>query len=173
GILDALREAVDAAYEAGVILVCAAGNIVNPVVAPARLSRTLAIGGVTREDRPWSGSSYGPQTDFSSYADGLRRANPVPGGRFEYAGGGDGTSYATAITSGTAALWLAHHGADLDARYAQPWQRVEAFRSVLRASARVPPGWQPGAFGTGIVDVAAVLQAELPPASALVRQPPA
>jgi hypothetical protein len=170
-VVDELRDAIDEAYDAGVIMVCAAGNIVNPVVAPARLARTLAVGGVTQADVPWSGSSYGPETDFSSYADGIRRASTRYGPRYEYSGGGDGTSYATAITSGTAALWLAHHAAALDAAYPQPWQRVEAFRAVARACARVPAGWNAGAFGTGILDVAAVLQQALPSAGSLQAQP--
>jgi hypothetical protein len=161
-----LRDAINEAYDAGVIMVCAAGNIVNPVVAPARLARTLAVGGVTQADQPWSGSSYGPETDFSSYADGIRRATTQRPARYGYGGGGDGTSYATAITSGAAALWIAHHGAALDAAYPQPWQRVEAFREVARTSVRVPANWNPGAFGTGILDVEAVLKAPLPPAAA-------
>lgn len=160
-----LRAAIDEAYEAGVIMVCAAGNIVNPVVAPARLNRTLAVGGVTAADLPWSGSSYGPQTDFSGYADDLRRANVKAGAKYSYAGGGDGTSYATAMTSGAAALWLAHHAEHLAAAYPQPWQRIEAFRSVARQTARVPPGWKSGAFGTGILDIEALLKAPLPPAA--------
>ena len=172
-IVDALRDAVNEAYDAGVIMACAAGNIVNPVVAPARLSRTIAVGGVTQADVPWSGSSYGPETDFSGYADGIRRPSTRRGPKYEYGGGGDGTSYATATTSGAAALWLAHHAAFLDALYPRPWQRVEAFRTVVRASARVPAVWNPGAFGAGIIDVAAVLNEPLPPASALEAQPPA
>ncbi len=162
-----LRDAVNEAYDAGVIMVCAAGNIVNPVVAPARLNRTLAVGGVTAADVPWSGSSYGPETDWSSYADGLRRANVDRGPRFGYAGGGDGTSYATAITSGAAALWLAHHGAALDAAYPQPWQHIEAFRTLAALSSRVPSGWNAGAFGAGILDIEALLRAPLPPAAAV------
>ena len=162
-----LRDAVNEAYDAGVIMVCAAGNIVNPVVAPARLNRTLAVGGVTAADVPWSGSSYGPETDWSSYADDLRRADVKRGPRFSFAGGGDGTSYATAITSGAAALWLAHHGAAIDAAYPQPWQRIEAFRTLAVQTARVPPGWNAGAFGAGILDVEALLLAPLPPAAAV------
>lgn len=160
-----LRDAVNHAYDAGVIMVCAAGNIVNPVVAPARLARTLAVGGVTQADIPWSGSSYGPETDLSCYADGIRRADTRRPARYSYGGGGDGTSYATAMTSGAAALWLAHHGAALDAAYPQAWQRVEAFRDAVRSSARVPANWNPGAFGAGILDVGALLKEPLPPAT--------
>ena len=161
-----LRRALDEAYDAGVIVVCAAGNVVNPVVAPARLERTLAVGGVTADEVPWAGSSYGPETDFSGYAAGIRRAHVEAGPKFSYVGDGDGTSYATAMTSGAAALWLAHHGAALDAAYPLAWQRVEAFRTVARQTAHVPTVWNPGAFGSGILDIEALLKEPLPPAAA-------
>jgi hypothetical protein len=164
-VYKAVRDAINEAYEAGVILVCAAGNIVNPVVAPARLNRTLAVGGVTAADLPWAGSSYGPQTDVSCYADDIRRADVLPGPSYPFAGGGDGTSYATAMTSGAAALWLAHHGAALDQAYPKPWQRIEAFRTVVQQTARVPPVWNVGAFGAGILDIEALLGAPLPAAA--------
>ncbi|MBQ0932722.1 S8/S53 family peptidase [Ideonella sp. 4Y16] len=168
-----LRAALNQAYEAGVILCCAAGNIVNDVVPPAALPRSIAAGGVTSEDRPWSGSAYGPETDWSAPAAGLRRADVRRGGRLGYADGGDGTSYAAAISSAAAALWLARHGAALDAAYPQPWQRVEAFRHCARASARVPALWNAGAFGSGILDLEALLQCPLPQAAALTKAPAA
>jgi len=170
----AMRDAVNLAWERGVILVCAAGNHVNDVVAPARLDRTLAVGGVTSTEAPWSGSSFGPETDISGPAADLRRAQVRRPGApvYTYAFGGDGTSYATAMTSGAAALWLVHRGAEIGAAYAQPWQRVAAFIEIVRRTAHVPPNWQPGAFGTGVLDVEAVLNAALPPAAGLV-QPPA
>jgi Subtilase family len=161
----AMRDAINEAYDAGVIMVCAAGNIVNDVVAPARLSRTLAIGGVTAADIPWAGSSYGPETDLSSYAAGVRRGSVGTRGGYDFGVADSGTSYATAITSGAAALWLAHHGTRLAAQYPLPWHRVEAFGTVVRQTARVPGAWRPGAFGTGILDVLALLNAPLPPAA--------
>ena len=42
-VLPEMKRALDRAYEAGVIVVCAAGNYVDPVVAPARLSRTVGM----------------------------------------------------------------------------------------------------------------------------------
>ncbi|WP_284614331.1 S8/S53 family peptidase [Aquabacterium humicola] len=165
-----LRRALDKAYERGVIVVCAAGNVVQDVVAPARLNRTLAIGGVTRLDgqlKPWSGSSHGPEVEWSGPAEGIRRAESRPDGSMVYSGGGDGTSYATAMTAGAAALWLARHGdAALATQYPLPWQRIEAFKALARQTVRVPPGWQPGSFGDGVLDVAALLAAPLPAAAA-------
>ena len=157
-----LRRAVNEAYDAGVILVCAAGNHVNAVVGPACLARTVAVAGVTRNDTPWSGSSFGPEVDFSAPAADLRRASVKRTAKFSYGFGGDGTSYATAITTGAAALWLTHRATEISQAYPQPWQRVEAFRTLACRTARVPAVWQPGSFGAGILDVAALLDAALP-----------
>ena len=157
-----MKRALNDAYDAGVILVCAAGNHVNSVVAPARLARTLAVGGVTQADAPWAGSSYGPEVDLSAPAAEIRRANTALPAKYSYRPGGDGTSYATALTTGAAALWLAHHGASLDAAYPLRWQRVEAFRLLATQTVRTPSPWQPGSFGSGVLDVEALLNAPLP-----------
>jgi hypothetical protein len=160
-----LRQAVNRCYEAGTILVCAAGNIVNNVVAPACFPRAIAVAGVTPQDRPWSGSAFGPEVAFSAPSDQIRRAQVKGTAPAGYAGGGDGTSYATALTTGTAALWLVHRGAEIAARYPAPWQRIEAFRTLARQTARKPPGWVvDGGFGAGILDAGALLAADLPDA---------
>jgi hypothetical protein len=168
--IGAMKSAVNDAYEAGVIMICAAGNYVNSVVAPARLQRTIAVGGVTFESKPWSGSSYGPEVDFSAPAADLRRASTQAVADYVYAAGGDGTSYATAITSGAAALWLAYHGAEkLRDTYPLPWQRVEAFRAIATQTTRQPPVWNLGAFGSGVLDVDALLAQPLPAGNTLTK----
>jgi Subtilase family len=172
-VVKEMRRAVNDAYDAGVIMVCAAGNYVNSVVAPARLSRTLAVAGVNQDLTWWSGSSHGPAADWSAPAANLRRATTSKPGRYGYGAGGDGTSYATAMTAGAAALWLARHTAALDAQYPMPWQRVEAFKLLATQTTFKPPHWQPGSFGSGVLDVQALLTAPLPPASALVQAAPA
>ena len=174
GIRKNLRKALNEAYDAGVIVVCAAGNVVQDVVAPARLSRSLAIGGVARVNGnlvPWSGSSHGPEVDISGPAEGIRRADTKQG-QPVYSGGGDGTSYATAATAGAAALWLARHAGSLDTQYPKRWQRIEAFKQVLRSSVSIPSPWHPGSFGTGVLDVHALLSAALP-APATTQDSPA
>jgi subtilisin family serine protease len=72
---DRLRKAIDNAYENGVILVTAAGNVWGPVVAPARLNRTLTVGGCTPALTPWIGSSFGPEVDLCAPAWPIRRAS--------------------------------------------------------------------------------------------------
>jgi hypothetical protein len=171
GATPAMRRAVDRCYDAGTILICAAGNIVNDVVAPAKFPRAIAVAGVAPDDKPWGGSAFGPEVAFSAPSEQIRRAQvkrTVPKG---YAGGGDGTSYATALTTGVAALWLKHRSAEIAQAYTEPWQKIEAFRTLARQTARKPPGWQPdGGFGAGILDAGALLAAPLPAAAALVER---
>lgn len=158
-----LKDAIDHAYEQGVILVCAAGNYFRDVRVPASFARTLAIGGTNYSNRPWRNGSFGAEVDLSAPSDDIRRASPKNGtNAFTYELGGDGTSYAAALTTAAVALWLTHHGASLATRYPQAWQRVEAARRLLQASARRPSGWQLGTHGTGILDISALLASTLP-----------
>lgn len=162
-----MKRAINDAYDAGVILICAAGNYGSVVRAPARWPRTVAVGGVTTDDRPWSGSCYGPEVDFSAPAADLRRAEPETGG---YRNLGKGTSYATAMATGAAALWLTHRRAELQATYGgERWKIPEAFRLLARQTARRPDRWQPGSHGDGILNIEALLKVPLP--TALVRAP--
>jgi len=170
GVLD---KAVDEAYLAGVIFVCAAGQPLRHVVSPAHGRRTIAAAGSTVGSVPWGQSAYGSAVDWSAPAAHIHRAEMRRPATPAYAAGGDGTSYATAITSGAAALWLARHGDALAATYTQAWQRVEAFKSVAKATARAMSNQQPGSFGAGILDVAALLNEPLPPAAALQQEAPA
>lgn len=89
----------------------------------------------------------------------------------------EGTTYATPITASAAALWLAHHTDEaLTVRYPSGWQRVEAFRHLLRSSAA--PHRDPAScdrYGAGLLDVEALLKAPLPEPGELRRAdvPPA
>jgi hypothetical protein len=171
--------AVDRAYERGVILVAAAGNYTSEVTYPGRYSRAIAVGGVTKTDEPWNSSSRGVSVAVSAPADLIWRADwnraadgtPTPVyGNTSGGSNANGTSYATVHVSAAAALWLAHHGAALDPYRARPWQIVEAFRGVLKSSARRPANWNDKLFGAGILDIAALLGAQLPAPSSLVYQ---
>lgn len=41
----------------------------------------------------------------------------------------------------TAAMWLLHRGAEIDTAYPRKWQWVEAFRTVLEATAQPGVDW--------------------------------
>ena len=171
-----LGKAIDEAYMAGVIFVCAAGQPLRHVISPAHGRRTIAVAGsTTNSDKvsvPWGKSAYGPAVDWTAPSDHIYRAEMKRPATSAYAGDGDGTSYATAITSGAAALWLARHGGALTTAYPLAWQRVEAFKAVAKATARLMPNQQPGSFGAGILDVVAMLNAALPPAASLRQESP-
>ena len=171
-VTERLRQAIDQAYEQGVILVCAAGNVWDPVVAPARLRRTLAVAGSTPARMPWLGSSFGPEVDLAAPAWPIRRATVDRRGAPSY-GHGDGTSFATPQVAGTAAMWLRLRGAELAAAYPRKWQRVEAFKRVVTASVQAGEGWNRNLYGAGLLDAEATLKAALPDAASLEKDAPA
>jgi subtilisin family serine protease len=150
GFNAATRRAFDRAYEMGVIVVCAAGQVIDRVIYPARYTRTIAVGGFRR-----GGNEHYPQFDYDipervdiwAQADGINRAfaerqadGTILRGYAEDQGDGSekisGTSYATPQVAAAATLWVDHH---IDALpkpgEAEAWRTVEAFRAALVASA--------------------------------------
>lgn len=167
-----VQEALDEAYERGVILVAAAGQYyLFGVVAPARLKHSIAVGGTIPGLKVWPASCSGREVDICAPAEPIRVATTTHDGDYRYTyGESNGTSYATPLVAGTAALWLTRWQGTLDTMYPQPWQRVEAFRHQLRAKAQVPPGWNTNRHGAGVLDAATTVQAALPDPSMLVRE---
>jgi hypothetical protein len=160
----AVHSAIRDAISRNVIVLAAAGNCVRTVVWPARYSEVIAVAGTNVADRPWKGSCRGYAVDISAPAEFVWRAqraaasDPQDG-----VSGGQGTSFAVALTAGVAALWLSSHGAEVVARKAAALgitvQRL--FRAALRQTARAPAGWDDEKFGAGIVDAAALLALSL------------
>ncbi|WP_461147147.1 S8 family serine peptidase [Spirosoma pulveris] len=146
------------AYEKGVIWVCAAGNEVGLVVAPALYPGTIAVAATNPEDKPWSGSSHGPCVDIAAPGEDVYVPFLDKKGQ-EIMVYGSGTSYATPQVASAAMLWKARHYEQLSDYL--PWQVVEAFRHTLKASARQPKEW-PEAYGKGIIDITELLNTKLP-----------
>ncbi|MCY7352067.1 MAG: S8 family serine peptidase [Cytophagaceae bacterium] len=156
-------------YENGVIWVCAAGNEVEVVVAPAIYPGTIAVAATNPKDDPWQGSSNGPAVDIAAPGESVYVPTVDEEGN-EFMSYGNGTSYATPHVASAAILWKAKHLDSLISRNYLPWQIVEAFRTNLKATARKPSGWTKRMFdiyGAGVLDVTALLKAELPPAETL------
>lgn len=177
-----LSNALDYAYERGVIVACAAGNVWGEVIYPGRYNRCITMGGVGPGMRPWSGSARGQYVDLCAPSDVIRRvrAQPLPPGTaatgIEPKMDGDGTSYGTALCSGVAALWLAYHGVpNLHSRYAAGglWQIPRVFKHLLRQTAVRPATWDTTEYGSGVINAAALLAAPLPPDGALTPVQPA
>jgi Subtilase family len=146
----ALVDAVNLAYDHGVVLVTAAGNnfagLPSPksIVFPARYKRVLAACGVMGDGHSYSGlqigtmqGNFGPGAKMET-ALGAYTPN-VPWAEIDCAKvvdmNGAGTSAATPQIAAAAALWLAEHW-DVVKNYSQPWMRVEAVRFALFSSAQ-------------------------------------
>ncbi len=146
----ALADAVNLAYDAGLVLVTAAGNTIagaptpKSIVYPARMARVLAATGVMADGRSYSGLDLGTMEGCfgpaSKMATALAGWTPnIPWARIGCGSAlrlnGEGTSAATPQVAATAALWIAQH---YDALAALPerWMRIEAVRNALFKSAR-------------------------------------
>jgi hypothetical protein len=158
----ALEEALDAAVDAGMIVVAAAGNQWPFVVYPARYDQAIACAAINIRRQRWAGSASGPDVDVAAPGESVWRARATRSGF-----GVDrssGTSYATAHVAGIAALWLAHHGrANLVAKYGRGG--VPAVFKELLTTAGVtgtPASWPDDVLGAGIVNAQALLAAPLP-----------
>ena len=153
-----MGRAVDRAYEEGVIIAAAGGQIIDSVTYPGKYWRTIGVGGVTSERRIWFDYRDGrDMIDVWAPAARVLRADSVAGpgqvamppiegadpgasalSSGSHSGGygaGDGTSYATVHVAAAAAMWLRHRGDDIAHAYNEKWQRVEAFRRLLHTTA--------------------------------------
>lgn len=161
-----VKAAVDHAVGQGVIVMAAAGNYVpfRPVVWPARYRNCIAVAAVDARDEPWDGSSHGKAIAVAAPGTGVWVASwdlsgpePRPRGIRQ----SRGTSHAVAHVAGVAALWLGHHGRDaLLERYGS--RLCAAFRHLAATTSRRPARWDRAEWGSGIIDAAALLEAELP-----------
>jgi subtilisin family serine protease len=124
---DLIRDALQHAYDQGILLVAAAGNEDGPVARfPGSDSRTLCVGGSNRSDErkrtndssvePFWGASYGPDVDVVAPCVEISTTDRLGADGYDvgdYYGGFNGTSSATPLVAGLGALLLsARH--DLD-----------------------------------------------------------
>jgi subtilisin family serine protease len=144
--LESLREAVDYAEARGVTLVAAAGNSGNDTLYyPAAYDTVIGVGAVTKLETVYDRSSR--------HAGVFLTAPGVAVRSLDFQGGyrdGTGTSFATPLVSGAAAVLL---GMDASLSPAQ-------IRDILAQSAadRGEPGYDP-AYGHGILSVGGSIDA--------------
>ncbi len=136
--------AIDRAYEKGVIVVCAAGQIVEEVVYPGKYPQTISCGGFKPGYWPYyQYRSSGIQPDIWAPGTNVWRGGaglPDDGTNTYDYDEGDGTSYSTAMIAGLAALFLRQHEKTMATKGYTGWQRVELFRSLLTRGSRAVRG---------------------------------
>jgi len=147
----AWADAVNKAYEAGIVVVCAAGNNFGGLptslaVYPARLDRVIAACGVMADKTPYLNlppeKMEGNAGPTSKMATAVAAYTPnIPWARLGFSNwvdlDGGGTSAATPQVAAAAALWLHKNGGNYPAR---DWQRAEAARRAILGSAFLRAG---------------------------------
>jgi subtilisin family serine protease len=184
----AWADAVNKAYDAGIVFVAAAGNNFSAgffavptrfIVYPARFRRVIAACGVMADGQPYYGlplgtmqGNWGPS---SKMATAMAAYTPnIPWAQLGCPKivdmNGQGTSAATPQIAAAAALYLQKHASALfdQAKYPQAWMRVEAVRQALFSKAdNSADGGSPERLGNGILRAAAALEVQPLPAALL------
>jgi len=166
-------DAVNAAYEAGIFMVTAAGNnqgrkTPTHLVYPSRFNRVLAACGVTYEDKPYKTSkpefemqgNYGPSklmdTAMAAYTPNTPWAEMGCGSGISFSGAG--TSSATPQLAAAAACYWKKYKQELDV-LDEGWKKVEAIRNALFSTAyKTGMKDERDFFGQGIVQAHAAMQ---------------
>lgn len=197
-----MAAAVNRAYEAGIVMVSAASNcwykgtgalLPKCVMYPAAFERVIAATGALYTHEPYDvdflqkgrftittqymQGCWGPASRMTralaAYTPNVPWASTV----FTFLRSGGGTSSATPQIAAAAALWIAYHRAELEAKgYYQPghqWKKVEAVRHALFTSAakdNVFKDWKKY-YGNGILRAADALAVEVRAAHELVKAP--
>jgi thermitase len=169
-----LQTAIRAAVNRGIIVISAAGNVWPFVIYPAKLDEVIAVAASNCELRPWKKSAKGKAVDVTAPGESIWRARSTKATAKPFSNArSDGTSYATAMTAGACATWLAFHGrAKLVEKYGKE-NLSTVFRHMIRSTVHTPPGWKTSQYGTGIIDVSKLLQAKLPAKSTVLAAAPA
>ncbi|MEV4763642.1 S8 family serine peptidase [Micromonospora chokoriensis] len=145
-----LVQAVNAAIAANIVIVAAAGNSpFEPVSYPASEEGVIAVGGVDRAGQHAAISVTGPEIDVVAPAVDIYSTSY--GGKYSK---GTGTSSATAIVAGAAAL--------IRSKYPYLPAREVAHRLTATAIDKGPPG-RDDEYGYGVIDLVAALTADVPP----------
>lgn len=153
----ALAQAVQAARDAGVLVIAGAGDenascVDDPAAAPG----SLAVAGATLDGRRWverkDGSNAGPQIAVAAPAAELLSTIPLqarrkpPDDRYAIS---SSTAYAAALVAGEAGLLLAANAA-----LTPDWLTT----LIVRSAHPLPDGDAPGWAGAGLIDVAGALR---------------
>ncbi len=156
----AVEAALRDARAAGVITLAAAGNCYPWVVFPAWLAKyqlCAAIAAVAKDKKPWKKSSRGKAVTVSAPGENVWGASMKESdGDVAKISPSQGTSLATAVAAGCAALFVSHHGKNRLKTIAKTRDTtIQAlFLSAIIDGLTPPAEWNGSKrLGAGIIDV--------------------
>ncbi len=149
------KRLVDYATKKNVVLIAAAGNTGQGdkrVAEPASIPGVVAVSGTTRDGTFWDGSARGPEVVVSAPAEDLPMAVPRSVSSSGYALA-DGTSGATALVSGVAAL-IRSAFPDISAN--------DVINRLIHTAEDHGRSGRDEEYGYGVVDARAALEGDVP-----------
>lgn len=165
------EDAVRYALDHDVVVVAGSGNASqfpsgSGVLAPARFPGVVAVSAIDRDGNAWNGAIRGPEVVLTAPGVAIPVVSASGGGRVVgYYPSSDGTSAATAVVSGAAAL--------IRAKYPQLPAKDVIQRLVATADDAGAPGRDPD-YGYGRLNLVKALTADVPavPANPLLAASP-
>ncbi|WP_203961637.1 type VII secretion-associated serine protease mycosin [Actinocatenispora thailandica] len=156
--MEAIKSAVAYAQGHNVVIVAATGNLPDAkhVITPAALPGVVAVAGTTKSGAAWKGATTGKQVALSAPATGIVSTDTLGRAHDLHPTGyrtGTGTSDATAIVSGVAALVRAKYP-KLDA--------ANVINRLIRTADHKGAAGRNDQYGYGIVDPVKALTADVP-----------
>ncbi|OYX44851.1 MAG: hypothetical protein B7Z02_03265 [Rhodobacterales bacterium 32-67-9] len=168
--VSATEKALRDATRAGLVVTCAAGNCWPKVVFPAAYAANglcTAVAALTHTQTPWPKTGRGPEVTIAAPGEHVwgaaknKATDPDNGIK-----AAQGTTLATSLTAGVAALWVARHGgrAALAQKASAAGTTVQAmFVHCLTHGLTKPPVWNGATdLGAGMLDAERLLGAALP-----------
>jgi type VII secretion-associated serine protease mycosin len=157
------EDAVRYALDHDVVIVAGSGNISqfpagSGVIAPARFPGVVAVSAIDRDGKAWDGAIRGPEVVLSAPGVDIPMISASGGNRVVgYYPTANGTSIATAVVSGAAAL--------IRAKYPQLPAKDVIQRLISTADDAGPPGRDPD-YGYGRLNLVKALTADVAPVAA-------
>lgn len=144
----AFHEAIKKAYDKGIILIAATGNENSSVAYPARYDEVLAVGAIDQEYNKASFSNYGIKNQIS--APGVDILSCYKHGQYAKL---SGTSMATPIITGAAALYLSYLK-----KNNQPKPTVsELYKALKQATVDLGQEGKDWMYGAGVINLSKLL----------------